>query len=317
MAVFRRAIRFLLGVLAVVMGGVVGAAVALSRRMTRPERQALWASPDDVGLAFEEVTFPARGDAVRLEGWFMPARGETNGRVVVLAHGWGWNRLGDAREGVAARLARATSIDLLRLAHGLHHEGYHVLMYDGRNHGESAAKGAVTFGYAEANDLLGARDFLETRSEVDASRMGVMGFGMGANAVLYALAREGEFATAVLVQPTTPAVLMAGMGRDLYGPLGKMVVGLADYLARRRSALPLNALTPAFAAATAVAVPTLILQAKNEPWGSTADVERIAAKLAIPPQLVWVDGSHRYDGYGYPIEHTEVVFPFLAEHLQG
>jgi uncharacterized protein len=202
MSLFQRTIRFVLAATAVVMAFLTAVALFIARLMTAPPREKLWATPSDLGLAFEPIDFPARDDAVRLSGWFLPAQVGT-APTVVLVHGWLWNRLGSTGEGLVAKATHGDKVDLLRLAQSLHRAGYHVAMYDSRNHGQSASHGPVTFGYAEANDLLGLLDYLAKRPDVDKSALGVIGFSMGANTVLYALARTTAVQAAVLVQPTT------------------------------------------------------------------------------------------------------------------
>lgn len=72
MNLFRRAIRFFLIVAGLVAAVVAAATAFFLRYLLRPPRQPLWATPEDAGMPFEEVEFPAR-DGLRLSGWFIPA----------------------------------------------------------------------------------------------------------------------------------------------------------------------------------------------------------------------------------------------------
>ncbi len=321
---FRRVMR-LLGLLAGFAAGLTAAIVAVfTRRMIAPPRQPLWCTPDDMGLPYENVDFPAR-DSVRLSGWFIPAaRAADDGAnaTIILVHGWGWNRLGDAAGDIVADLSGATPVELLRLAHALHYDGYHVLMYDQRNHGESAAHPPVTFGQTEAEDLLGAIAYLQARPELDMARIGAIGFSMGANAILYALARTDDLRAAIAVQPMTMTTYSEGYAADLLGPLAVVVQPLVETAYGAITGIPLRALQPAFAAAGAAAgndaraqTPVLFLQCKADRWGSLADAERLAAATPASEGPLYVDGDHRYQGYQYLIDNPRIATTFLEQHL--
>ena len=319
---FRRVIR-LLGLLAGLAAGLTAAVVALfTRRMIAPARQPLWCTPGDMGLAFENVHFPAR-DSVRLSGWFIPAtRAEGGNATIMLIHGWAWNRLGDAANDLLANLSGTTPVELLRLAHALHFEGYHVLMFDLRNHGESAAHPPVTFGQSEAGDVLGALAYLQARPDVDAARIGAIGFSMGANAILYTLPQSTDLRAAIAVQPATAAVFAEGYANDLLGPAGVVVRPLVETTYAAITGVPLGALQPAFAAAGADAgddfrrpTPVLFVQCKADRWGSLADAAQLAAATPGGEGPLYVDGNHRYQGYQYLIENPRIAVTFLEQYL--
>jgi len=316
---FRRVMR-ILGLLAGLIAGVTAAIVGLmARRMVAPARQPLWATPGDMGLAFETVEFPAR-DGVRLSGWFIPAArpaGVVNeAATIVLVHGWTWNRLGDAAADLLANFSGTTPVELLRLAHSLHDEGFHVLMFDLRNHGESASQPPVTFGQTEANDLLGALAFLHTRADVDRERIGAIGFSMGANAVLYALPQTADLGAAIVVQPATAAVFAEGYAADLLGAAGQIVLPLVEAVYAAIGGVRLNALQPAFAAGGAGPVPVLFIQCKGDQWGSLDDANQLAAAAGGGEGPLYVDGDHRYDGYQYLIDNPRIATTFMGQYLE-
>ena len=313
---FKRVLN-LLGLAAGFVAGVLAVVVAFfARRMVAPARQPLWTTPAEMGLEYENVNFPAL-DGARLSGWFIPAAGD--GRrgeaTIVLVHDWTWNRLGDAAADLLANLSGTTPVELLRLAHALHYAGFNVLMYDQRNHGESAAQPPVTFGQAEANDLLGALAYLATRPEVDAARVGVIGFSMGANAILYALPQTEAIGAAIAVQPTTVATFAAGYAHDLMGPADKIVLPLVESVYAAFSGVRLGGLQPSFAAAGAGETPVLFIQAKADRWGSPADAERLRAATPNGEGPLYVDGDHRYYGFQYLIENPRIAVTFFERYF--
>ena len=195
MNLFRRVIRLVIFMLGLAAGFLIALIAFFSRQLISPPRQRLWAIPSDAGLDYQEVEFPAR-DGLRLSGWFVPCNGgePTSKATIILVHGWTWNRLGDSGETLLSNISGGLEVDLLRLAHALHEATYHILMFDLRNHGQSASGGPVTFGLQESNDLLGALDYLETRQDVDQKRIGVVGFSLGANTLLFSLAHSDRIA---------------------------------------------------------------------------------------------------------------------------
>jgi uncharacterized protein len=131
---------------------------------------------------------------LRLSGWFVPAPADSRRKG---GHGGpgSWLALEPAgRYGrrPLSNLIGSTPVDMLRLLFHLHQEGFNVLTFDLRNHGQSASAPPVTFGQAEAKDLLGALAYLKGRPDVDPDRIGVVGFSMGANALLYTLAKSDQ-----------------------------------------------------------------------------------------------------------------------------
>jgi uncharacterized protein len=130
------------------------------------------------GLA-EEVSFRSAGDSVRISGWFFPAGGSDRGPAIVLCHGiWTGRR------------------ECLPLALRFRAAGYNVLCFDFRAHGLSDGR-FTSVGHHETNDVIGAVEYLVERPEVDRTRIGVIGFSMGAAASIQAAARSPHIAAVV------------------------------------------------------------------------------------------------------------------------
>ncbi|MCA9972985.1 MAG: alpha/beta fold hydrolase [Anaerolineales bacterium] len=315
MSLFQRVLRFLSLLAGLAAGAAVAIAALITKRLITPPRQPLWATPGDLGLKFENVQFPAQ-DGVRLSGWFVPAAdGRRKGATLVLVHGWTWNRLGDAADDALSNLSGATPVDLLRLAFSLQQDGFHVFMFDLRNHGESAALPPFTFGQLEAHDLLGALDYLANRAEVAADRIGVVAFSAGANALLYALPQTSLVQAGVAVQPTTPAIFSRRYATYLFGPAGGAMAGLVDAMYQRAGGVKMSAFQPSFAAAGIHDAPVLFVQGKGDDWGSMEDVVRIAAATPEPQGPLFVDSTHRYGGYQYVVDNPKILTAFFTEHL--
>lgn len=316
MQIFRRVLRWLF-ILAGIVIALITAVVALFvKLMTSPPRQPLWASPDDLGLPYENVNFPAH-DGLRLSGWFLPASGSPTkkGATIILVHGWLWNRLGASADDVFSNIIGATPVEMLRLAHSLSNDGYNVLMYDMRNHGESASGGPVTFGPEESNDLLGALTYLETRMDVNMEQIGVVGFSTGANSLLYTLPQTTQIKAAIAVQPTTTSVFNKRFGRDIVGPASTVILPLVDMGYQAIGGSPMNEIRPNTAVSHAGQVPVLYIQGSGDNWGDPDDVANMAAATPEARGPLFVETTNRFEGYQYLIENPKIATSFFEQHL--
>ena len=118
----------------------------------------------------EEIHFKSR-DGLRLTGSFFPG---TNGATIILTHGRGGNRTW-----------------MLPHANYLHGDGFSILTFDFRHHGESEGDES-TFGAKESWDIEGAILHLKKRPDVDSERIGVQGISLGASSAILAAAEVSE-----------------------------------------------------------------------------------------------------------------------------
>ena len=317
MSLFRHFVRLFLLILGILAGIVTFVAAYMARMIISPPRQRLWATPAELGMLFEDVQFPAR-DGLRLSGWFIPAglaNGEQPKATLLLVHGWPWNRLGTVVENILTDLPGGAPVQLIHLALALHRRGFHLLMFDLRNHGQSAASSPFTFGMQEADDLLGALDYAADRDDVDAQRLGVIGFSMGANTTLFALPRTNQVRAAIAVQPTSPAVFSSRYSALLTGPLARLILPLVELAYRLAGGLPFSAVEPIFAAAGSGDKPVLFIQGKGDNWGSAENVAAMVAASPSPVEPLFVESTGHFGGYQYVIDNPEVVEGFFTSHL--
>ncbi len=180
-----------------------------------PRRAAMlmFAAPALSKLAREAVSFDSR-DGLRLTGWYVPGQ---NRAAIILVHGLG-----------------GAGIGLIELAEVLAKADYGVLMIDLRAHGGSQGDTCTT-GVLEANDVLGAVDYLRTRDDVDPMRIGALGISLGAGAVLRAAA-QCDGIRAIVLDGLGPSNLDDHGGRPttlrrwINYPINWAVYRLWDYL---------------------------------------------------------------------------------------
>src|SRR6185503_1538856 len=141
-------------------------------------------------------------------------------------------------------------------------------------------RGVVTGGWLESRDVLGAVIYLAPRADVDAGRIGAIGFTLGGGSVLYALPGTDRIRAAIVVQPTTPSVFTQHYARALMGPLARIVTPISQLLYRIAGGPSFSFIQPALAAAGS-RIPVLFVQGTGDRWGSRSDV---AAMAAAAPQ---------------------------------
>ena len=124
----------------------------------------------ELGLGFEEVSFPTSGQAT-LRGWLVP--GATDVRVgVVTAHGRGTDRR-----------------DFLRHLPVFHRLGLPTLLFDYREHGASDGSGrGMSMGHHEAEDILAAVRYMKENLRLE--RVIVVGVSLGASSAILAAAQD-------------------------------------------------------------------------------------------------------------------------------
>lgn len=141
-----------------------------------PKRLPVTVEPQFV-RPHETVTFQT-ADGLMLHGWYVAPE---NGAVIVFTHGIDANRIGVANH--ALPLIEA---------------GYGVLLFDLRAHGESDGDTLVYDG----RDVLAAVEYLQSRDDGEADRIGAFGFSLGAMITIQAAA----------VEPDIEAVFVDGPG---------------------------------------------------------------------------------------------------------
>lgn len=249
----------LLSAAGVAAGSYIGASAAMSISMGhRSRRIALNDTPLSVGMDYRDISFPSRrsytASSVRLHGWMIPARGDgrelrvRESRWLVLVHGDGSNRADP-------------QVGMMGLATDMNQLGYGILMFDLRGCGESE-DGTFTAGWSESLDVLGALDCL-VEVGADRSRIGVIGFSLGAVSSHIACSSPGV--AAALVSDSAFADLWMMFKRSLQGgafAAALMRPGL-DFFLERLYGYRLSDVSPARSLAESD-VPTMIVHGSSD-----------------------------------------------------
>jgi len=110
------------------------------------------------------------------------ASAQTPQAAIVVLHGFGSNKSGGMSKAAAELFAQL---------------GYITLRFDMRGCGESEGQRGKVICLEQVQDTQAAIDFLQTRPEVDASRIGVMGHSFGAAVAVYAAGVDTRIAACI------------------------------------------------------------------------------------------------------------------------
>jgi uncharacterized protein len=238
--------------------------------------------------SLEEIAFQAP-DGVTLRGWFVPPK---SGAVVILVHGLGGNRaalLPDAEMMVSA--------------------GYGVLLPDSRASGESGGT-AATWGTLEALDVAAAIRFVRARSGV--TRVALLGFSTGSNAVTRAAATDASIAAVVLYPTWTSLREEMTYKTRKGGPLA----AVATLLAFRLSGCHVDDVNSAEDMRRIAPRPVIFVSGDQDADTPPAIMDRMFA-LTSPPKQLWRLRGVGHGGYAEaePAEFERRVIGFLDRYL--
>lgn len=161
--------------------------------------------PDEVGLEYENVTFPSM-DGVPLEGWFIPADSD---KLVIHNHFLPGNRYGYPGHLPEFGGLGGFEVSFLPEYKALHEAGYNVLAYDIRNHGLSGQGngGTAGIGLLEYRDVIGSLRYAASRADTRDMRKVLLSVCLGADSTAVAWSKHpeefAEIQAMVMLQPVS------------------------------------------------------------------------------------------------------------------
>jgi pimeloyl-ACP methyl ester carboxylesterase len=288
-----------LWVLLVVIYGLISFLIA--QGVTKADRDPQEEHPSDYNLVFEDVEFASRRGDIALSGWYLP--GEDSSPHLIFVHGIGSVRSGDNAVELATRM-----IDL----------GYNVLLFDLRGHGSSEGD-KVSGGFFERWDVLGALDYLVERG-VDPSRMGLMGFSMGAATLIMAAAEEPRITAVVADSPFADAsdLIARESARKTPFPEWMMPIFIptTKLMARTIYGINIGSLVPEKSVAE-LGYPIFVIHGLADdriPWEHG---QRVAAAAEEGSSLWLLPGVDHVDAFlTHPDEYVERVNDYFESRLR-
>jgi uncharacterized protein len=212
------------------------------------------------GLPYEALTF--RSDGVLLQGWLFRGSGARRGLIVYL-HGVGDNR--SSGVGIARRFVP---------------QGYDVLVYDSRAHGDSEGDGC-TYGFYEKRDVSRALDAARADDAV------LFGSSMGAAVALLAASEDPRIRGVIAQSPFSDLETAARERAPWVATRAEIAEAFG--IAERRGRFRVAEVSPRLAAAR-IRVPVLVIHGEQDRETPPAHSQRIYEALAGPRRLLLVLG---------------------------
>ena len=251
---------------------------------------------------YEPVRFPSRQQGLTLAGWYIP--GDAGAPAIILTHGLGGCKC---------------SPRILTVAGMLHKNGFNVLAYDMREHGESDIEdGRAAIGNEEYQDLLGAWDWLINERGFEPQQIGVFGESLGAGTTLIAFGQEPRLAAAFVDSPYSdlPQIINEELARNNYPTL---LAPAAIFAARLVAGDNLVAFSPQDAINNDAGRPIFIVHGTNDERINVHHTQQLAelAKQTNANVTVWMPGGvgHVMAEFALPDEYEQKLVAFFRDAL--
>lgn len=285
-----------IGVLVVVY---LGLSIYGARRVMEIEHLPLTASPDSVGLTYEDVSFNSLDGAVALKGWYLPGDGE---KVIIVVHGGYQNRVDD-------------NVDTLSLTRDLTERGYGVLLFDQRGRGESGGRGLALSNMDM--DIGGAVAYLETRGYSPENTC-ILGYCSGAaSSCIYA--SRHHVGALVLDGCFIDVPTMVRRQAVAYGPPDLLVRAfIPGLLLMTRLIYGYEMVNPLDVVAD-ISCPVFFIHEEYDEFITLEENKRLLAVSGNPDNQIWeVPGvGHSQPYRTYPVEYVDRVDGFIRGALSG
>lgn len=279
-------------------------------------RQPVPKTPKDYGMDFESIEFKA-SDGVNIKGWLIPGSAD---KLVIINHVGGLTKYGSTKRYRNPTKLYNKEVEFLKTAEHLHKAGYWVLMFDFRNHGESDASpnnGIAGIGMEEYKDVVAAMDYIAGRKELKDMPVGFASFCMGANSTIIAMSKQPDRFKNVkclfAVQPVSMEVFLRAYAGKLLTPVGiKIMLPMIKKFIVWKGAHPLEKMSPG-EYVKGLRVPTMYVQARNDPWTELSDIQGFYEKTPDNPrEFLWIeDTKHRFESYTYFEDKPEIMLEWI------
>jgi pimeloyl-ACP methyl ester carboxylesterase len=200
MAIGRQLVAVAMVVVLLIVGAIGYRSYVREAQEFFPDRRPGVAAIGSGGIVGLEAVEFRDSAGLALRGWYAPS---TNRAGVVLLHGAGGDRTSQLPE--ARQLAS---------------HGFGVLLFDWPGHGES--DGEIHWSEAEGRALVAATDFLAGRPDLDARRLGALGFSMGGAVLARVAPTEERLQAVVLVGTPSDQARQIELENRQWGPLSQI-----------------------------------------------------------------------------------------------
>lgn len=284
-----------------ILGIMFAIAFYIVQALTRPKKYKFHdfhtLSPFELDLPAETVVFsPLSGD-YEVSGWYIPRPQATTTILICPGHRTGMSEV----LGGAVHLWKA---------------GHNILVFEFYGHGMEVGE-PVTLGYREINDFLGAVAYAKERTPE--TRLGVMGYSMGAAVAIMSCARNNDVEALVVDSAfATHRSVVDYNFRHVFHFTSAPVAWLVDYLLWWRAGYRFYQVEPLREIGGIAPRPVLIIHGTKDCRVNPKDALLLYAAAGEPKELWLVAGSDHCGAYfADRSAYTRKVTDFFGLHLRG
>lgn len=283
-----------------------------------PNRQPIVHVPSEYGLEYEDISFTSI-DGINLKGWLIPG---TSDKLIIMTHPMTFNRHGFLAKNQGFMKITKLDVDFLALAKVLKQEGYWILMFDFRNHGESdkSQTGRTGLGLNEYQDILGALKYVKSHPSLKNKKIGFVSFCMGANTTIIAMSKArdqfNDVRCLAAIQPISFNVFVRSFIRANYSRLGVLFMfPVLNKICQWRGDYRSVDMSPQTYVKD-IRTPCFYVQAKTDRWTELSDIRGFYEETPDPKELLILeDKMERFDTYNYFSTHPEKLIMFLKKNM--
>lgn len=282
--------------------------------MIKPGKSPVFETPEKYGLEYEDVTFKT-SDGVTLSGWLLKGGNE---KVIVQSHfGVQCSRCGFTQEGkgMMKNALWTSNIHFLDQAKYLVENGFSLLMFDMRNHGNSEQTDWVSWGLKERKDIVASVKFISEREEFKNASIGLLSICMGQGATTFAFGMEEEMKNfknlkaMISIQPLTYDYFVKAMG------LPNFLINSGNKYNKEKRNIDLtgDAFLPYV---KDISVPTMVIQNTNDPMTNMDMVKQYFNDLTVEKEILWLDlEKKRGASYAWLGENSKPILDWYNKYL--
>ena len=139
--------------------------------------------------------------------------------------------------------------------------------------------------------MVAAMDFLKNRDDLKSLNVGFVSFCMGANSTIIAMSKDPDafkkVKTLIAIQPISMEVFVKTYTKRIFMPFGaRIIFPMVKRIVNWRSEHPLEKMSPRDYAKD-LKVPTLYIQARNDPWTDLNDILSFYNDTPEPKEFYW------------------------------
>ncbi len=231
------------------------------------------------------MTFPSLNAEHSVSGWYIPHAEAT--ATVLVCPGY-----------------RGRRSDVLGMSGQLWKAGYNVLAFEYYGHGTVVGE-RVTLGYREMNDFLGAVEYAKQRAPQ--TRLGAVGYSMGASIAIMATARTPEIQALVADSgfATHRSAVAYSVRRTIHLPFA-LFDWLTDFLLWLRAGYHFNQVEPLRDIGRIAPRPVLIIHGLKDSLVDPEDAKLLYAAAKEPKEL-WIDPNADHCGIYFEIARNILI----------